>query len=130
MNQNFFYSKSRSAKSVRKNCFWIEYKSNKYLVSYQTIVAEIDSTGRFHRFWDDYSVTTMNHINAFIDLWGYAYNIETGEKITGLNKKEWLNYPCENIDRNVYEAIEPYFPDIEWGYNWGNEFVKSISYSK
>lgn len=90
MKQNFFYSKTRNASSVRRNCFWIEYRNNKYLVSYQTIVAEIDSTGCFHRFWDDYSATTMNHINAFIDLWDVVYSVKTGEKLTGLNKKRMV----------------------------------------
>lgn len=39
------------------------------LKSYSTIVARIHN-GKFERLWDGYSMTTMNHINAFIDLFG------------------------------------------------------------
>ena len=39
------------------------------LRSYNTIVARIRN-GKFERLWDDYSATTMNHINAFIDYYG------------------------------------------------------------
>lgn len=46
----------------------------KRLLSYNTIVCEIDSNGNFRRLWDGYSVTTMRHIKAFTDL----YNIPCG----------------------------------------------------
>ncbi len=39
------------------------------LRSYNTIVARIRN-GKFERLWDSYSATTMNHVNAFIDLFG------------------------------------------------------------
>lgn len=39
------------------------------LKSYQTIVARIRN-GKFERLWSGYSMTTMNHINAFVDAFG------------------------------------------------------------
>lgn len=41
------------------------------LRSYNTIVARIRN-GKFERLWDSYSVTTMNHINSFIDAYGIS----------------------------------------------------------
>lgn len=39
------------------------------LRSYDTIVCRIRN-GIFERLWSGYSMTTMNHINAFINLFG------------------------------------------------------------
>lgn len=41
------------------------------LRSYSTIVARIRN-GKFERLWSGYSATTMNHVNAFIDLFGIS----------------------------------------------------------
>ena len=41
------------------------------LRSYSTIVARIRN-GKFERLWSGYSVTTMNHINSFLDTFGIA----------------------------------------------------------
>lgn len=41
------------------------------LRSYNTIVARIRN-GKFERLWSGYSATTMNHVNAFIDLFGIS----------------------------------------------------------
>ena len=40
------------------------------LRSYDTIVARIRN-GAFERLWNGYSATTMNHINSFIDTFGF-----------------------------------------------------------
>ena len=45
------------------------------LRSYNTIVAHIRN-GEFERLWSGYSMTTMNHINAFL----YAFGIRGGSK--------------------------------------------------
>ena len=66
-NQKSFYGKAIVIK---------DDNGNKYLQSYDTVVCAIDKKGDFHRFWDDYSATTMNHINDFI----YQYDIEGGGK--------------------------------------------------
>ena len=47
-----------------------EYNGNAILTSYTTEVARIDKEGRFSRLWGGYSVTTMNHINAFRAMFG------------------------------------------------------------
>ena len=41
------------------------------LRSYNTIVARIRN-GHFERLWSGYSVTTMNHVNSFIDAFGIS----------------------------------------------------------
>ena len=41
------------------------------LRSYNTIVCRIHN-GKFERLWSGYSVTTMNHVNSFIDTFGIS----------------------------------------------------------
>ena len=41
------------------------------LVSYETIVCSIDTTTKeFFKHWNNYSLTTMAHINAFRNFYG------------------------------------------------------------
>ena len=42
------------------------------LQSYDTEVCKITSGGEFVRLWSGYSVTTMRHINSFLQLVGIA----------------------------------------------------------
>lgn len=44
----------------------------KLLQSYETVVCKIDSDGNFVRLWNDYSATTMRHVNAFISFYGIS----------------------------------------------------------
>ena len=57
----------------------------KDLKSYNTIVCRVTSSGRFVRFWPDWSATTAKHINAF--------RMENG--LHAIAKKEWLAIPVE-----------------------------------
>ena len=50
------------------------------LRSYQTDVAYFSNDGKFHKMWDDYSATTLKHINLFRKNKGLA----------PLNKREWV----------------------------------------
>lgn len=59
------------------------------LQSYDTIVGFIDN-GQFHRTWDDFSVTTMNHVNAFLHMFG----------LPKLNKAKWNALPIANTSYN------------------------------
>ncbi len=59
-NRKSFYGK---AEVIERDNGTIELRS------YQTIVARIRD-GKFERLWDGYSMTTMNHINAFLDTFG------------------------------------------------------------
>lgn len=61
-NRKSFYGK---AEVITRDNGDIELKS------YQTIVARIRE-GRFERLWNGYSVTTMNHINSFLDTYGIS----------------------------------------------------------
>ena len=58
-----FYSK---AKVIEKD------NGEKVLQSYNTEVCKITSGGEFVRMWDGYSVTTMRHINSFLELVGIS----------------------------------------------------------
>lgn len=62
-----------------------ELNSVKTLISYQTKVCRIDENGHFIKLWNGYSVTTMNHINAFRIMNG----LET------MGKKEWEGMATE-----------------------------------
>lgn len=42
------------------------------LQSYNTKVCKITSSGEFVRLWSGYSVTTMRHINSFLQFVGIA----------------------------------------------------------
>ena len=53
-----------------------------YLKSYKTIVCSVIMNGDLIiRHWGDYSVTSMKHINDFLDWFGFPR----------LNKKQWEN---------------------------------------
>ena len=74
----------------RQKSFYGKAKITEYpdgtivLTSYKTEVAYIDGEG-FHRTWGGYSVTTMNHINSFLDTFG----------ITGGGKTWWESLKVE-----------------------------------
>lgn len=76
-NRKSFYGK---AKVIEKDNGDIE------LQSYNTIVARIHN-GKFERLWSGYSMTTMNHINSFLD----AFGIDGGGK-AWWDALETINY--------------------------------------
>jgi hypothetical protein len=61
-NRKSFYGK---AEVIEQDNGTIELRS------YQTIVARIRN-GKFERLWSGYSMTTMNHINAFLNAYGIS----------------------------------------------------------
>lgn len=60
----------------------ISKKGNVYtLTSYKTKVLSFDTeTGEIKKLWNGYSVTTLKHINLFLQYFN----------IPGLNKREWI----------------------------------------
>ena len=58
----------------------IEKDGETLLQSYDTTVCKIDKSGEFVRMWEGYSVTTMRHINAFIEMFGISGG---GKKVVG-----------------------------------------------
>ena len=62
-----------------------ELNGVKTLISYQTEVCRIDSAGHFIKLWNGYSVTTMNHVNAFRAMNG----------LDTINKKTWEEMEVE-----------------------------------
>lgn len=81
------------AKSFYGKAVSIEKDGNKYLKSYKTIVCGIID-GQLVRFWDNYSATTQNHINAFLAYYG----------IQGINKKQWEALPVNSSFVIPYEV--------------------------
>lgn len=78
--------KATIQKSFYKKAYVLEdEKGSLFLQSYDTIVCGI-ADGNFKRFWDGYSVTTMNHINDF----RIQNNFET------MRKKEWNSLNIES----------------------------------
>ena len=128
--RRFFYNKN-GGKTPSKRCFWLQVRNIKYLVSYETIVCSIDDRGKFCKYWSDYSSTTMNHINAFIGLFGYNTVIrsDTGEIINGFSKKEWLEMEVSELSEEDYKAIKPYIPNIEFCAGFSYDYVSKITYN-
>lgn len=58
-NRKSFYGK---AKVIEKD------NGEKVLQSYNTQVCKITASGEFVKMWDGYSVTTMRHINSFLQF--------------------------------------------------------------
>lgn len=67
------------------------YEHHAVLKSYDTIVAAITDDGEFHRLWGGYSRTTMNHVNAFRDVF----------RMEKLYKRDWDDMDVEPV-RNYY----------------------------
>ena len=90
-----------SQKSYYGKAIVTEYgNGEKYLKSYQTTVAMIDSKGKFHRLWDGYSATTSKHVSDFMRLYG----------LQAICKKEWLVLPVEKLDNGklLIESLTDY----------------------
>ena len=56
--------KATTQKSYYKKAYVLKDGNNLYLQSYNTIVCGLIE-GKFVRYWDGYSLTTMNHVNDF-----------------------------------------------------------------
>ena len=72
---------------------WAGGPNDEWLVlkSYSTNVCAYNTkTHAFIRTWDDYSATTMRHVNAFI------CTCKEGVKLYGVGKNEWLALPVVN----------------------------------
>lgn len=84
-------------KSFYRKAEVLETNIGKFLRSYDTIVAFIGNDNGFYRTWDDYSVTTMNHVNDFIHQNG----------ISGGGKKWWVSQKCYNNSElaDVFEKL-------------------------
>lgn len=74
--------KATTQKSYYKKAYVLKDGENLYLQSYNTIVCGLVE-GKFVRYWDGYSLTTMNHVNDF--------RIQHG--LNRLCKKDWDKIP-------------------------------------
>lgn len=129
LRRNFFYTRNGKGNYARKNCYYVEIDGLKVLISYKTIVCMQGVTGCFVRFWNDYSVTTLNQVNCFLNLFD-CYHSETGEILKGFSKKEWESYPVYSkydfIPSETLEKIKETMPEII--FNDCNDYVKKIIY--
>ena len=58
--------------------------SHIYLQSYDTIILDYDrEAGTLTKEWNDYSVTTLKHVNTFLKIYGGP---------AGMNKAAWLAF--------------------------------------
>lgn len=80
----------------------------KLLQSYNTIVAGINTAGRFCKVWGGYSVTTMKHISDFKAQFGDG---------RGIGKKNWEEMPTDKAFSNRYDLWEYYY-DAPYKVNW------------
>lgn len=74
--------KATTQKSYYKKAYVLKDGNNLYLQSYNTIVCGLVE-GKFVRYWDDYSTTTMNHVNDF----------RMQHSLNRLHKKDWCKIP-------------------------------------
>lgn len=70
--------KATTQKSYYKKAYVLKDGENLYLRSYNTIVCGIVN-GKFIRYWDGYSSTTMKHVNDF----------RVQHELNRLSKKDW-----------------------------------------
>lgn len=50
----------------------VKDNGEKVLLSHNTEVCKITSGGEFVRMWSGYSVTTMRHVNSFLNFFGIS----------------------------------------------------------
>lgn len=68
----------------------IETDDNIYLQSYDTLILRKEKqTGKVHKLWNDYTATTMKHINTFLEL------------SKSMGKHEWESYKCGETIRTM-----------------------------
>lgn len=85
MKEYFLKPSAGTQKSFNNKALVREENANTaILISYNTTVCKIQNN-KFVRLWNDYSATTMHHINAFCT----AYNLPT------MTKKQWENLPVK-----------------------------------
>ena len=84
-NKRFYLNPVDSRKSFYNKCYVeVEHDGSLSLYSYNTLVARFVN-GRIVRKWQDYSTTTMRHINAFVAYCG----------VDGGGKKWWDSLEVE-----------------------------------
>ena len=71
--EEFPLPRSDSTSRFFANASVLLYKNGwRLLLSYNTFVCGIDPCKRFHRFWEDYSKTTLAHVASFIEHYNPA----------------------------------------------------------
>lgn len=83
-NRKSFYGKAKV----------IEETEGRYLQSYNTRVCFLSYGGTFKKLWSGYSLTTMRHINSFMDFVGWKH---CGGKSWWDKLEEGKEYDCNTI---------------------------------
>ena len=78
--------KATTQKSYYKKAYVLKDGNNLFLRSYNTIVCGIVN-GKFIRYWDGYSSTTMKHVNDF----------RVQHELNRLSKKDWDEIPVASV---------------------------------
>ena len=83
-------------KSFYGRCKVIETRSRVYLLSYSTMVCYWDNNNKkFSKLWNDYSATTMRHINSFMIWLGFP----------GLGGKKWWESLSYGFEYTISELV-------------------------
>ena len=55
-----------------------------FLQSYDTLILSVDTfTGEIKKLWDGYSVTTLKHVNEFLQGFGLSFNKKSWQEFDG-----------------------------------------------
>lgn len=96
INRVFELTPIDTRKSFSGRCKVLESNSKYYLLSYTTIVCYWDkNNNKFTKLWNDYSVTTMRHINSFMNFIGFP----------SCGGKHWWNSLSYGFEYNISELI-------------------------
>lgn len=95
MKEYFLKPSAGTQKSFNNKALVKEENANTaILISYNTTVCKIQNN-KLVRLWNDYSATTLRHINAFCT----AYNLPT------MTKKQWENLPVKEAWNNDIKRV-------------------------
>ena len=76
LNENYKRVPGCNERAIYK----VNYDNTVELMSYYTTVLLIDITDhKYYKLWDNYSVTTLKHVNALLKMYGF----------NTIGKKEW-----------------------------------------
>lgn len=93
-------------KSFYHKAYVIKHGDDVYLKSYSTIVCGIVN-GKFERYWEGETITTLNHVDSFVSL----YSISYPDIPSRMGVAEWRKYDVIKLDNDIqvylYSKITP-----------------------
>lgn len=87
LNNQAITGKAEILKDSNNRALKIENENGIFLQSYDTLILKVVD-GQIIKMWDGYSVTTLKHINTFLEAYTGCTNT--------FNKKEWEKFESMN----------------------------------